>query len=312
MRTKFSRRLNALNQSIDRKLERIEIRAADATAASKTDSNQRTGKPSVLQQETAIKAPCMLQKKTAPESDMSPSVLTKSAVSLDAKPSLSSRSYTKIWSRQGIEPDFSSSLSSSSEAVLTCYRLTEGRLGYEEESTSEFQKKMIHERCMSDAKIVVKMGDLKTATDDDLIQTSGMSDCSSIVLLTDFNLKNKTYGKRSLIHIPGSSFDSLDKPHEMADKLHGLAKASSGRPLMILVSGRISSNYLTEQTFIWTELRSEDGTVRQPVRELLALCDMNILPLTVEITVWPNGSLMTKHDYRSRDSWSQPPAPWWS
>jgi hypothetical protein len=147
---------------------------------------------------------------------------------------------------------------------------------------------------------------LKTATNDDLIQTSGMSDCCSVVLLTDFDFENKTYGKRSLIHIQGSSFECLEKPHELADQLCGLAKASSGKPLMILVTGRISSAFATHNMIIPSEIRSEDGKVRQPLMELMALCEVNILPLTAEITVWPDGSLMTKHDYGTRDNWNQP------
>lgn len=282
MDTKTSRSLNSLNRSIDRKLNRIEGRFANTTAS---------------------KAPRMLQKQAMRHtSEMNPAALTKPDVSLEAPPIRPTFSTAIIWSRQGIEQE----LSAPSQPIRTCYKLNASGFGYEEKSTLDFQEMQADERCTDDSTVVVQMGDLKTATGEDLIQTSGMSDCSSIVLLTDFNVATKTYGKRSLIHIPGSSFECLEKPQELADALCGLAKTSNGKPLMILVTGRISTANITQKMIIPAEIRSEDGNVRQPLMELMALCEVNILPLTSEITVWPDGSLMTKQGYEMLDSWIAP------
>ncbi len=290
MDRKISRRLNALNHSIDSKLDRIEGRIADATEN---------------------KAPRMLQKQAMRQkSEITPVASSKPEVSLAAPSIRPIFSNTIVWSRQGIEQGIEQGneqgLDTPSEPIRTCYRLKEGGRTYEENSTLAFQEMMADERLTDDSTVVVQMGDLKTATGEDLIQTSGMSDCSSIVLLTDFNAETRTYGKRSLIHIPGSSFECLDNPNDLADELCRLAKASSEKPLMILATGRISTANITQKMIIPAEIRSEDGNVRQPLMELMALCEVNILPLTSEITVWPDGSLLTRHDYTMLDSWSRP------
>lgn len=277
-----SRKLNELNQSIDSKLDRIEGRVADATEN---------------------KAPRMLQKQAMRhKTEMNPAASTKPEVSLQAPSVRPTFSATIVWSQQGIEQD----LSASVKPFRTCYQLKEDALGFEEKSTIDLQEMQADKRCTNDSTVVVVMGDLKTAKGNELIQTSGMFDCSSIVLLTDFNAATRTYGKRSLVHIPGSNFGSLEKSHELADELCGMAKASSGRPLMILATGEISTAYITRDLIMRAEIRSEDGKVRQPLMELMALCEVNILPLTSAITVWPDGSLMTRHNYEMLDSWNAP------
>ena len=53
----------------------------------------------------------------------------------------------------------------------------------------------------------------------------------------------------------------------------------------------------------WKLDQIEQAVVQQPIKELMALCDVKIFPLTLNITVWPDGSLLTTHVYEMRDSW---------
>lgn len=282
MNTETSRSLKALNQSIDSKLDRIEGRVAEPIEN---------------------KAPRMLQMQAVqPKQEMNPVAFIKPDGSLEAPSIRPTFSTTIIWSRQGIAQE----LSAPAEPFRTCYRMKEGGRGYDEESTFVFQKMMADECRAHVSKVAVQMGDLKTAAGDELIQTSGMWDCSAIVLLTDFNSEARTYGKRSLVHIPGSNFECLYKPHELADELCGLAKASSGKPLMILATGRICTGKIAQNRILPAEIRSKDSKIRQPLMELMALCEVNILPLTSEITVWPDGSLLTKQNYEMLDFWIAP------
>lgn len=275
MSDRSSSRLDSLNRSINRKLDEIEGHAENISSTSKSRATKRSGKSGLLAEAPVGKTPRMMSKQSlAPPLGQPASMPVKSIVAA-----------SRIWSLQSSSPG---------SLIEARYKLIGGN--YVEES--------VQDSTPNDAlTMTVEMGDLKTVTGDELIQTRSMSDCSSIVLLTDFDPDKKTYGKRSLAHMQGSNLSSMEEPEKIADSLCAQAKTSKGRPLMILATGIISSSWLIDTMVIPVELCSESGVVRQPLRELMALCDAKILPLTLEITIWPDGSLLAKHDYSMRNSW---------
>lgn len=290
MGDRSSRRLNALNRSIDRKLDQIDGHQEDALSASKSRVNQGTGK-SRLPESAAEMPPRMIQKKRALH-PLQPGIKQGAVVSPPSSSSVNSpASCPRVWSQQGVSKD----LRSSGQTFQARYNLNADG-GYSEQAASDF-------RLPDSPTMVVEMGDLKMTTGDELIQTFSMSDCSSIVLLTDFDLDKKIYGKRCLVHMQGSNLACMEDPEKIADTLCAQAKASSGRPLMILATGIISSPWMIETLVIPVELSSADGAVRRPLMELMSLCDAMLLPLTLELTVWPDGSLLATHDYTTLDSW---------
>lgn len=207
-------------------------------------------------------------------------------VEMPAKlPEKSTAATCRIWSQQSSAPEV---------LFQAHYKLIDG--GYVEQ--------LAWTSTLDDCPIIaVEMGDFKTVTGDVLIQTRSMTNCSSIILLSDFDPDKKTYGKRSLVHMQGSNLASMEEPEKIADALCAQAKVSKGRPLMILATGIVSSSWLIESMVIPVELCSGAGVVRQPLLELMALCDAMILPLTLAMTVWPDGSLIATHEYTMRDSW---------
>ena len=286
MGDRSSRRLDALNRSINRTLDQIEGHTKDGLSTSTTRANQRSGKSGMLAKGSSGKAPRMTQKQRAAYPISKSSTIQNKLTEPLSVAVKSSTDGSRIWSKQCTSPE---------SRFQARYKLTEAG-GYEEESAqdvalSEFQL------------LEVQMGDLKTVTGDQLIQTRSMTDCTSIVLLTDFDPDKKIYGKRSLVHIQGSSLTCMEEPAKIADTLYALAKSSNGRPLMILAPGIHTSSWLIETIAIPVELDSTTGVVQQPIVELMALCDVKTFPLTLDITVWPDGSLIATHVYSMRDSW---------
>ena len=163
MSDRSSRRLDSLNRSINRKLDEIEGHAENISSTSKSRATKRSGKSGLLAEAPVGKTPRMMSKQSLAHTLGQPASV----------PVKSTAAGSRIWSQQSASPG---------TLFDARYKLIGG--AYVEEPIKDLMP--------DDALVMtVEMGDLKTVAGDELIQTRSMSDCSSIVLLTDFDPDKK-------------------------------------------------------------------------------------------------------------------------
>ncbi len=142
--------------------------------------------------------------------------------------------------------------------------------------------------------VEVGWGWMKTAIRDEVIFTQNLSDCSAIVLCTNYDEQSDTVGQRSLMHILGSCLDDSDGIMQSLELIRQ-ASESSGKPRCIIALG---SSVAMDQfaTIANQDVPRRDGQTCKPFRELERLCNVVILDRNHAIAVRPDGAYVVVRD----------------
>jgi hypothetical protein len=138
--------------------------------------------------------------------------------------------------------------------------------------------------------IEVSMGWMKTAINDELIFTRHMADCSAIVLCTNYDESTGTDAQRSLMHVVGSNLSVSDLTKDTLTLLD-MASQSLSKPRCIIALGtNVANDHFT--TIANQEIRTSEGNMVKPFKELQTLCDTVILERKNSIAVRSDGNYL--------------------
>lgn len=92
----------------------------------------------------------------------------------------------------------------------------------------------------------VAMGEAKQAGAGEGLETSGLSDCTAIAILSNFDSQSKTYGEMALFHVAGSDVES---PMNKSGAISVLQNIAKGEYTAVIISGVNSASDTAKSMF---------------------------------------------------------------